>query len=112
MNLCSRKQDASERKAGEMVARFPGFSYHKYEQMFDGGAMGWEYHNRHRSSKGRFMPLQKTERIQLRCTARQRDLIAGRAAARFLTMSEYLLDLVQRDLLREQYGLTADGKSV
>lgn len=71
--------------------------------------MGWEYHNRQRSSKGRFLPLNKTEQIHIRCSARQRDLIMGRAAARQMNMSEYILDLIQRDLFQVQYGITVEG---
>ena len=72
--------------------------------------MGWEYHNRQRDCRGRFKPLHKTDRVQIRCTDRQRAEIQARANARFMTMSEYLLDLVQRDLLRDRYDITVDGK--
>lgn len=72
--------------------------------------MGWEYHNRHRSSRGRFYPLGKTAQLHIRCSEKQLDTIRGRAYARQMNITEYILDLVQRDLLRAQYGITVEGE--
>ncbi len=74
--------------------------------------MGWEWHNRQRTTHGTWARSERTERLQLRCTPLQRELIRGRAYARHMDMSEYLLDLVNRDMLRERYGidLTESGE--
>ena len=73
--------------------------------------MGWEFHNRARGKRGRFSTTERWAQVHLWCTTIEKEAIRGRAHARQMSMSQYLLDLVQRDLLREQYGLTVDGKS-
>lgn len=73
--------------------------------------MGWEWHNRQRTSKGTWARMERTERMQLRCTPLERELIRGRAYACQMDMSEYLLSLVQRDVIRERYDLPENGDS-
>lgn len=67
--------------------------------------MGWEYHNRARDARGRWERCDKVERLQIRCTTKQYEQIRGRAYARRQSISEYMLDLVRRDMLRETYGI-------
>lgn len=68
--------------------------------------MGWEWHNRERNRKGRFYGGdEKDRRLQIRCTYRQYEQIRGRSYARHMSISEYILDLVQRDMMRETYGI-------
>lgn len=74
--------------------------------------MGWEYHNRMRSTDGRWAGSgEKTTMLTIRCTPLERDMIRGRAYARQLTVSAYVLGLIQRDLLRDKYDLTEDGEN-
>lgn len=70
--------------------------------------MGWEWHNRKRTSHGTWARSDRTERMQLRCTPMERELIRGRAYARKMDMSAYLLDLVKRDALRDRYSIDLD----
>ena len=67
--------------------------------------MGWEYHNRKRTPHGTWARTDRTERLQIRCTHLERELIRSRAYARQMDMSEYMLSLVQRDTIRERYGV-------
>ena len=73
--------------------------------------MGWEYHNRERDERGRFASTGKTVLLRVRCTPSGYEIIRGRAYARHMCISAYILDLVQRDLMRELHGieLTGDG---
>lgn len=70
--------------------------------------MGWEYHNRQRTPRGTWARSDRTERMQIRCTPLEREMIRGRAYARHMDMTEYLLSLVQRDTIRERYGIDVD----
>lgn len=65
--------------------------------------MGWEWHNRKRTSIGTWAALGKETRICMRVTHTEREKIRRRAIARRMDMTEYLLSLVDHDL-------TADGK--
>ena len=59
--------------------------------------MGWEWHNRERK-QGRFSCTNKTARLMVRCNDLLYEKIRGRAYARGLSISGYILDLVRRDL--------------
>lgn len=72
--------------------------------------MGWEYHNRERGKNGRFASTERYAQLHLWCTALEKETIRGRAHARHMSMSEYLLDLVRRDIFRTEYGITVEGK--
>lgn len=63
--------------------------------------MGWEYHNRERDERGRWARHGKNDRLQVRCTAKQYEQIRGRAYARKQSISEYVLELIQLDMLRD-----------
>lgn len=67
--------------------------------------MGWEYHNRERDQRGRFAETGKVERLMVRVTHHGYDAIRGRAYARHMSISEYILDLVRRDMLAELYEI-------
>lgn len=73
--------------------------------------MGWEYHNRERTKKGTWARQEKTEMLTIRCTPVEYETIRGRAYAKHMCMSEYMLDLVKRDLLLYHHGITLDGKN-
>lgn len=62
--------------------------------------MGWEYHNRERDERGRWARSGKNDRLQVRCTDKQYEQIRGRAYARQQSISEYVLELIQLDMLR------------
>ena len=70
--------------------------------------MGWEWHNRDRDSKGRWRRTEKTEQLHIRVNVFQRELIRARANARHMDISEYLMDLVTRDLHGAEY-VTEEG---
>ena len=67
--------------------------------------MGWEYHNRARGKGGRWGETGRRVQLHLWCSEREKELIRGRALARRMSISEYLTDLVRRDLQR----ITEDG---
>lgn len=67
--------------------------------------MGWEYHNRPRDRKGRFDSEGKVERLMVRVSHKGYESIRGRAYARHMSISEYILDLVRRDMLAELYDI-------
>ena len=67
--------------------------------------MGWEYHNRQRTEHGTFEHQDKSRALHVRCTPLEYETIRGRAYARKLSISEYIIDLVKRDLLRVRYDL-------
>lgn len=74
------------------------------------GLIGWEYHNRQRGKKGRFAETGRTEQLHVWCTPLQYALIRGRAGARQMSISEYITDLVRRDLeRRDSEEFTVDG---
>ena len=63
--------------------------------------MGWEYHDRHRDRKGRFLRLGTEDQIHIRCTPTAHALIQARAYARHMDITGYILDLVKRDFARD-----------
>ena len=71
--------------------------------------MGWEYHNRERTKKGTWASQDKTRMLTIRCTPIELETIRGRSYAKQMSMSEYMLDLVKRDLLLYHYDITLDG---
>ena len=75
------------------------------------GIIGWEYHNRQRGKRGRFAQTGRTEQLHVWCTPLQYSLIRGRAGARQMSISEYVTDLVRRDLERRDASeeFTVDG---
>ena len=60
--------------------------------------MGWEYHNRKRTVYGTWADQKKRERIGIRVTNAERELIQGRAYARSQSMTEYIMNLIHADL--------------
>ena len=68
--------------------------------------MGWEWHDRERDRRGRFAETGKRAQLHVRCTEAQLMRIAARATARRTTISAYVLELVQRDMLGELYPET------
>ena len=68
--------------------------------------MGWEYHNRRRDYHGYFRRQGKIADLHIRVTEKQRAAIRARATATFKDISEYVLHLVQQDLL------TANGEKM
>lgn len=68
--------------------------------------MGWEYHNRRRDYHGYFRRLGKSADLHIRVTEKQHAAIRARATATFKDISEYVLYLVQQDLL------TANGEKM
>ena len=73
--------------------------------------MGWEWHDRERGCAGRFARSCTDAQLHVRCTRIQLQHIRGRAYARRMTISGYILDLVRRDLMRTEYPeLTEDGQ--
>lgn len=66
---------------------------------------GWEYHDRARDRLGKFENQGKTARINIRLTDQQRAAIQARANACMKDVTRYLLDLVQRDMMREEFRL-------
>ena len=71
------------------------------------GIIGWEYHNRQRGKRGRFAATGCTEQLHIWVTPHIIAAIRGRAAARQMSISEYIGNLVQRDLERRE--ITVDG---
>jgi len=61
--------------------------------------MGWEYHNRKRTERGTWADQRKLYRISVRLTNEQLQLIRGRSMARYKSMSEYIMDLIEADLM-------------
>ena len=59
--------------------------------------MGWEYHNRQRKEDGTWRDRRKAARISVRVSFMERELIRGRAYARSMSVSEYILFLVEQD---------------
>ena len=74
--------------------------------------MGWEWHNRQRDRRGRFDGLHRSEQLHIRVSELELEQIRAYANSQQQTISEYILDLVQRDQLRAQYGieLPANGQ--
>ena len=68
--------------------------------------MGWEWHDRERDRRGRFAMMGKRAQLHVRCTDAQLGRIQARAIARRMTISAYVLELVQRDMLGELYPET------
>lgn len=68
--------------------------------------MGWEWHDRARDRRGRFTFTGKRAQLHVRCTEAQLGRIQARATARRMTISAYVLELVQRDMLGELYPET------
>ena len=68
--------------------------------------MGWEWHDRERDRRGRFALQGKRAQLHVRCTEGRLMRIAARATARRTTISAYVLELVQRDMLGELYPET------
>lgn len=68
--------------------------------------MGWEYHNRRRDYHGYFRRQGKSADLHIRVTEKQHATIRARATAQFKDISEYILHLVQEDLL------TANGEKM
>lgn len=66
--------------------------------------MGWEWHNRDRK-EGRFRSSGMEVRLRVCVTPQQYNQIVGRAYARQMSISEYIRDLVQRDMLQARYGI-------
>lgn len=64
--------------------------------------MGWEWHNRERDRCGQFAGGREMLNCQvhIRCTKAQRESIRARAFAQQKDITEYLLDLVDRDIHR------------
>ena len=60
--------------------------------------MGWEYHDRERTRRGTWADQQKRYRISVRLSAIELELIRGRAYARQMSMSNYIMSLVNDDL--------------
>ena len=63
--------------------------------------MGWEYHDRHRDRRGRFLRLGTDEQIHIRCTPEDHALIQARAYARRMDITAYIMDLVKHDFSRD-----------
>lgn len=76
--------------------------------------MGWEYHNRKRTKKGTWAEQDRVNMMTIRCTPIEYETIRGRAYARHMSISEYMRDLVQRDLYRYHYGIDmpTDGDAI
>lgn len=73
--------------------------------------VGWEYHNRQRGKRGRFAQTGRTEQLHVWCTPLMLAYIKGRAGVRQMSISEYVTDLVRRDLERRDRSdeFTVDG---
>lgn len=67
--------------------------------------MGWEYHNRERTPRGTWAQKDRVRMMTIRLTPIEYETIRGRAYARQMSISEYMRDLVQRDLYRYHYGV-------
>ena len=61
--------------------------------------LGWEYHNRKRTERGTWADQSKHYRISVRLSNIQLQLIRGRAYARSMSMSEYIMSLIDADLM-------------
>ena len=66
------------------------------------GIIGWEYHNRQRGKRGRFAATGCTEQLHVWVTPHIMAAIRGRAAARHMSISGYIGNLVRRDLERRE----------
>lgn len=63
--------------------------------------MGWEYHNRERTQRGRWKGGEvKSATLKVRCTDTTYEQIRAQAYASKMSISEYVLDLVARDRAR------------
>lgn len=65
--------------------------------------MGWEWHERRRDTDGKFMTCDAHYQLHVRVTWQQFQFIRGRAYARQLSLSDYIRDLIRRDLMHGRY---------
>lgn len=62
-----------------------------------GGKMGWEYHDRRRTPRGNWADQHKRHRISIRVTFVDLEIIRGRAYARQMSITDYIMHLVYAD---------------
>lgn len=73
--------------------------------------MAWEYHERKRTPRGTWEDERKTERLMIRISYADYELIRGRAYARGMSMSAYILQLIRADLDAMRAAAAPDGVS-
>lgn len=66
--------------------------------------MAWEWHDRRRNQKGKFVPREHFDQIHLRLRRDQADRIRDAAKARYMEISAFCVDVILK-------VLTADGQN-